>query len=140
MKKFAPVGALLAVLAGTAVHADDSDGIEYRQHIMKTLDEEMAAIGMILANRAPTDALATHTRILATTAATAKKAFEPKIPGGEAKPEVWANWADFAKRLDALTAATGQLAQADAAAATGVRADLATACKGCHDQYRVPKK
>jgi len=42
--------------------------------------------------------------------------------------------------LDALTAAAGQLAQADPAAAAGLKVNVATACKNCHDQYRVPKK
>jgi len=139
MKKLLPA-ALLLMLTATGVHADDSDAVEYRKHIMSTMDEELASIDMVLANRAPAAALAAHARILAITAGTVKKAFESNTPGGDAKPDVWANWADFVSHLDALTAAAGQLAQADPAAAAGLKVNVATACKNCHDQYRVPKK
>lgn len=139
MKKLLPAVVVL-VLAATGVHADDSDAVEYRKHIMSTMDEELASIDMILANRAPAEALAAHARILAITAGTVKKAFAANTPGGDAKPDVWANWADFVRHLDALTAATGQLAQADPAAAAGLEVNVATACKNCHEQYRVPKK
>jgi len=136
--------AMVAVLAASsAVRADNEDTVEYRKHVMKTMGEQAAAIGMILQKKAPADNFATHVKILAITAATAKKAFEPKVPGGDAKPEVWANWADFSKRLDALTAATDDLA--NTAASGGVSAvepkmQAAMTCKSCHDNYRVPKK
>ena len=67
---------------------------------------------MILENKAPPDNFATHLKILAVTATQAKKAFEPKVVGGNSKPEVWANWADFSKRLDELAANTAELAAA----------------------------
>jgi len=98
---------------------------------------------MIMQHKAPADNFVTHTRILAITAATAKSAFEPKVLGGDAKPEVWAQWADFSKRLDALTAATADLAktaQAGGIAAAGPKVQSALNCKGCHDSYSVPKK
>ena len=78
-----------------------------------------------------------------TQAATAKKAFEPNVPGGDAKPEVWANWKDFSKRLDDLTAATAELAKtakAGGIAAAGPKVQDALTCKGCHDVYREKKK
>jgi cytochrome c556 len=80
---------------------------------------------------------------LALSAATAKKAFEPKAPGGNSKPEVWSNWSDFSKRLDAFVAATDDLAKAAASggvAAAGAKSQAALACTGCHDQYMSPKK
>ena len=132
-----------ALLLPTAVRADDQDTIDYRQHIMKTMGEQAAAIGQILQQKAPPDNFAVHVQILAVTAATAKKAFEPKVLGGEAKPEVWAKWADFAKRLDDLTAATADLAKTAAAggiAATAPKVQTALTCKSCHDTYREQKK
>jgi cytochrome c556 len=134
--------AVLLAASGT-VCADDQDAIDYRRHVMKTMGEQMAAIGMILEKKAPADNFAVHMKVLAVTAPQAKKAFEPKVAGGNAKPEVWANWADFTKRLDALVASTDELAKlAKDGGVAAVAPKLATAlnCKGCHDTYRVPPK
>ncbi len=134
--------ALLA-LASLPVRADDQDVIDYRTHVMKTLGEQMGAISMILENKAPPDNFAVHMKVLAVTATQAKKAFEPKVPGGNAKPEVWSNWADFSKRLDELVAATAELASAaqhEGVAAVGGKLKSTLKCKSCHDTYRVPPK
>lgn len=134
---------VVAASVSTAVQAEDQDVVDYRRHIMKTLGEQAAIIGMILQRKAPADDFATHVQILAVTAATAKTAFEPKVAGGDAKPEVWAQWPDFAKRLDALAAATNDLAiiaKTGGVAAAGAKVEAALTCKGCHDTYRVPKK
>ncbi|HEY6483972.1 MAG TPA: cytochrome c [Steroidobacteraceae bacterium] len=138
-------GLLLAVsLAVTAsAFADDQDVIDYRKHIMKSMDEQLAAIHMILEKKAPADNFAVHLQILAVVATEAKSAFEPKVPGGNSKPEVWSNWADFAKRLDGLVSSTADLAkaaQADGVAAVGPRLQSALDCKSCHDLYMLPAK
>jgi cytochrome c556 len=134
-------GALL--MAATVGRADDQDTVDYRKHIMKTMGEQVASIKMILQQKAPPDNFAVHVKILAVAASTAKKAFEPKVPGGDAKPEVWGNWPDFSKRLDALVAATADLAktaQDGGVAAARPRVEGTLTCKDCHDTYRVPKK
>lgn len=132
----------MVVTASATAHADDQDVIDYRKHIMKTLAEQAGILGMILQNKAPADNLATHAQILATTATTAKKAFEPNVVGGEAKPAVWANWADFSKRMDAFVAAADELAKTaktgDTAAVAGKVKELN--CRGCHTEYREQKK
>jgi cytochrome c556 len=123
--------------------ADDQDVIDYRTHVMKTLDEQMGAIGMILENKVPADNFATHLKVLAITATQAKKAFEPKVPGGNAKPEVWSNWADFSKRLDELVSTTADLASAaqhDSVAVVGAKLRSTLKCKSCHETYRKPLK
>ncbi len=132
----------LLLTAACAAQADDQDVIDYRRHIMHTMGEQVAILDMILQQRAPATSLATHAQVLAITAATAKKAFEPNIAGGEAKPEVWAQWPDFAKRLDALVAATDELAKtAKGGNVTATAPKLKElSCKGCHDTYRKPKK
>jgi cytochrome c556 len=132
---------VVLVLAAVPIHADDQDVIDYRTHVMKTLGEQLGAIGMILENKAPPDNFATHLKVLAVTATQAKKAFEPKVPGGNAKPEVWGNWADFSKRLDELVAATADLATAaqhESVTAVGAKLGSSLKCKGCHDTYRKP--
>lgn len=132
-----------ALTAWSAARADDEDTIDYRKHIMRSMREQAASIAMVLQKKAPADNFATHVRILAVTAAMAKKAFEPKVPGGDAKPEVWSNWADFAKRLDTLVAATDELAktaEAGGLPAAAPKVEAALSCKACHDKYKVPSK
>lgn len=134
--------ALVALVAAAGpAQADDEDVIDYRKHIMKTMGEQVAILGMILEKRAPATDVAIHAQILAVTATTAKMAFEPEIQGGAAKPDVWAKQDDFNKRMDVLVAATAELAKAakdGGAAAVGPKMK-ALNCKGCHDTYRVPK-
>jgi cytochrome c556 len=127
----------------TASRADDQDVVDYRQHIMKTMGEQVAMLGMMMENKAPADDFAKHAEVLALTASTAKFAFETEIEGGAVKPEVWSAWEDFAKRMDALVASTADLAKtakAGGMAAAGPKMRTALTCKGCHDTYRVPKK
>jgi cytochrome c556 len=133
---------LVAMMATVgSARADDQDIIDYRKHIMITLREEVAILGMILEQRAPADGLVTHAQILAATAATTRLAFEQQIPGGESKPSVWANWDNFSKRLDELVATTADLAKsAQDGGATAVATKIkALNCESCHDTYRVPK-
>jgi cytochrome c556 len=132
-----------AIASPAMVRADDQDVIDYRQHIMKTMGEQAAAMGQILQQKAPPDNFTLHVQVLAITAATAKSAFEEKVLGGEAKPEIWAKWADFSKRLDDLAAATADLAKTAAGgglAATAPKIQAALTCKACHDTYREEKK
>ena len=131
-----------APLLATAAHADEEEDIDYRQHIMKTMGEQMAAIQQIVQHKVPADNFATHLQVVAVAAATAKAAFTPASAGGNAKPEVWSKWADFSRRLDELAAASAALAksatEADVAA-TAAKLDTLK-CQGCHDTYRQKKK
>ena len=131
-----------APLLATVARADEEEDIDYRQHIMKTMGEQMAAIQQIVQHKVPADNFATHLQVVAVAAATAKAAFTPASAGGSAKPEVWSKWADFSKRLDELAAASAALAksanEADVAA-TAAKLDTLK-CQGCHDTYRQKKK
>jgi cytochrome c556 len=122
--------------------ADDADVIAYRQHIMKTLNEQSAALGQILSTAVPDDHVVQHLEAVALTASTALKAFEPKVPGGEAKPDVWKNWPDFAERMQQFAQKTSEVA--DIAKKEGKDAAVerlfdALTCKSCHDEYREEK-
>lgn len=144
MRGIAKIVALTALtcLIGVAV-ADDQDTVDYRKHVMKSLGEQLGAIDMIVAKKAPPDAFAVHLKTIAIIASQAKVAFEANVPGGNSKPEVWSHWADFAKRLDAMTAAAAGLAKdADAgqAATVGPKVRTALDCEGCHTAYMVPPK
>jgi cytochrome c556 len=123
--------------------ADDKDVVDYREHIMNTLHEQSEALGQILSGSIPDDNTVAHIDQLSLAAGLALKAFEAKVPGGEAKPSVWSNWPDFAKRMNELTQKTA--AAAKVAHAQGKEAGLAEladalTCKGCHDEYRQEKK
>ena len=135
--------ALLATLITPLVaRADDQDTIDYREHIMSTMGDQMVLIGQILQKKAPADDLAVYAQILAMTATTAKSAFMPNVAGGKAKPNVWTAWPDFSKRLDELVVSTADLAKAAKTGDTAAVGSKATSlgCKGCHDTYRQPLK
>ncbi len=91
------VGIMLGML-GPAAGADDKDkdAVEYREYLMNTLHEQSEALGQILSGAIPDDNAVAHMDQVALTAGLALKAFEAKVPGGEAKPAVWSNWDDFA--------------------------------------------
>ncbi len=148
MNRLVKCGLALAVLvAPVMAHADDQDVMNYRKNVMKTMGEQNALLQMVVAGKVPADQFVSHVKALHLAATQAKKAFEPKVAGdgatGSAKPEVWANWADFSKRLDDQVA---KLATLEKAAADGGMAKagpmVATSldCRGCHENYRVPKK
>lgn len=135
----------ITVLSGlvAAAIADDQDAVDYRKHVMSTLGEQLGAIDQIVAKKAPADAFAVHVKTIALAAGQVKLAFEPKVPGGNSKPEVWSNWADFAKRVDAMVAAANELAKAAQdgnAAAVGPKLRTALDCEGCHKIYMAPPK
>lgn len=143
----AALASLGALALSATVRADDQDTIDYREHVMKTMAAQVGAIELIVQNKVPPEDssnLATHLKILALTASTAKAAFKDNVAGGEAKPNVWSGGAlaaDFSKRMDELAANTAALDKAggDAATVAGKLQSVLT-CKGCHDQYREQKK
>jgi cytochrome c556 len=135
--------AILTLGFQQTAHADDQDVIDYRELIMKELDAEAAALGMIVSGQVPPDALALQARAVASSAKSALKAFEPKVPGGEAKPEVWSKWDDFSKRMQTFAQKSEEMAKVseggNVQAVTELMID-ALPCKGCHDIYRTKKK
>lgn len=136
---------LIATLLPAVVRADDKDVIEYREHIMKTLEEQSDAVGMILSTTIPGDNTAAHLQAIALTAQIALKAFEAKVLGGEAKPEVWTNWADFSKRMNDFAKKTAILAALVKEKGAddpilGEKVVDALTCKSCHEVYRKEKK
>ena len=143
-RPFVTLSALaLAAFVLPSARADDKDVIEYRKHIMNTLNEQSAALGQILSTVVPDDNAVAHINAIALTASTALKAFEPKVPGGQARPDVWANWADFSKRMNEFAQRTAQAAkvakeQGKEAALSNILDQLT--CKSCHEVYREDKK
>jgi cytochrome c556 len=144
--KFVSGFAIVAVLAASALplvaRADDKDAIDYRENIMKSLEAQTTDLGMIVSTQIPDDNLLSHTKALAILAKQAQKSFESKVPGGDAKPELWANYADFQKRMDDFVAKTADMAASAEKGGMPVVMEKmvpALTCKGCHDLYRVKK-
>jgi len=135
---------LFALLAPAAAFADNKDTVDYRAHVMRTLNEQSAALGQILSGVIPEKNAAAHLEALALTASTALKAFEPKVPGGESKADVWNNWADFSKRMNEFVRQAREAAKAakdKGLTSAGPNAmDAMASCKNCHDLYREEKK
>jgi len=137
----------LAAVAGlqfsAGARADNQDVIDYRQYIMNTLNEQAAALGEILSGAIPDDIVVSHIDALALTAATALKAFEPKVPGGEARPEVWSQWDDFSRHMNDFaqqTASMAKIAHTQGKEAALAKVMDALSCKKCHDSYRREKR
>ena len=134
---------MLILGAPAAMGSDDQDTVTYRELIMKQLDAEAAALGMMVSGQVPADALSLEAKSVANAAQAALKAFEPKVPGGEARPEVWAKWPDFQKRMQDFAKKSAEMAKVsesgNVAAVTELMVD-ALPCKECHDVYRNKKK
>jgi cytochrome c556 len=142
-KRFALLLATLTIVYQQAGRADDQDVIDYRQLIMKQLDAESQALGMMVSGQIPPDSLALEAKSIANAAKAALKAFEPKVPGGEAKPDVWSHWEDFSKRMQAFARDSEEMAKvAESGNVAKVTELMITAlpCKECHDTYRNKKK
>jgi cytochrome c556 len=134
--------AALALNCAQTARADDDDAISYRQLIMKELDAESSALGMIVSGQVPPDALSLQAKAIAISAKSALKAFEPKVPGGAAKPEVWAKWDDFSKRMQTFAQKSEEMAKVSEGGNVQAVTELmigALPCKECHDVYRVKK-
>lgn len=133
---------LAGLIAQPCTAAEDKDVIEYRQHGMKALDAQTAILGMILSGAIPEDNLVSHLETIALIAQHSLVTFEPKVPGGESSPEVWAKWTDFSERMNAFAANTAKVAKlAKEQGKDSIMAELAGAlsCKSCHDTYRLKK-
>lgn len=134
--------AILALGSQRIARADDDDAISYRQLIMKELDAESAALGMIVSGQVPPDSLSLQAKAIANSAKSALKAFEPKVPGGAAKPEVWSKWDDFSKRMQTFAQKSEEMAKVSEGGNVQAVTELMIAalpCKDCHDIYRAKK-
>jgi cytochrome c556 len=148
MNRLAKCGLALAILVAPAVaQADDQDVMNYRKQVMQTMTEQNGAMQLTVQGKVPNDQFVSHVKALHLASTQALKAFEPKVVGdgstGSAKPEVWANWADFSKRMNeqvAKLAALEKAAVEGGVAKAGPMIQTSLDCRGCHETYRVPKK
>ncbi|MEO5586615.1 MAG: cytochrome c [Novosphingobium sp.] len=138
----AALAVALPLMPLSMVHGQDEDPVLARQLIMQQLDEEGEALGMIAAKIDPPTKMAEHARNVAKLARESYDSFKPNAPGGSAKPEIWTNWADYSKHMEAFIANADKMSKiADTGDLTGVTEVLVDAlpCKQCHDVYRQKK-
>lgn len=130
----------LADAPAAAPAAADKAIVDARKHIMNTMKEQSQTLGDMMAGLKPDDDAVALLDALAKTASGALKAFEPQVQGGESKPEVWSQWADFSKRMNEFMQKTADMAKLahDKGKQAGLEATAdALTCKSCHDIYRT---
>jgi cytochrome c556 len=126
------------------ISKDEADMLIFeRQQVMMQLADDAEVLGAIVAYEAPKTKLAETTRALAKGAKEARESFKNGVTGGRSKDNVWANRADFAKRMDDFVRESDAMAKlGEAGNLNGVTEKMIAAlpCKECHDVYREPKK
>ncbi|MGI9431791.1 MAG: c-type cytochrome [Myxococcota bacterium] len=137
----------LAGFAGAEGHGEDDPIVGYRQMVMSAIGANMGAIGDIMKNRLSLPgAVANHAEQMADAAALIGPAFKKEVHAGatDAKPEIWANWAEFEAAVAKFEEAARGLAAASAAgdpkAIGPAMKTLGQSCGGCHDDFRKPKE
>ena len=114
-----------------------------RQLAMQQLEEHADLLGGVLAGIEPPEMLAQYTRQVADDAVAARAAFQAQVPGGATKPEAWANWEDFSRRMDEMVTRTEAMAVAGETGSVGLINEMvvdALPCGACHQLYRVPPR
>lgn len=132
----------LAVATAGGLALAQADVIKARQDGMKAQGAAMAAIKKVVDENGPA---ANAVAPAETIAATSGKVPSRSDKGAEtwAKPEIWANKAEFDKLAGNAKAAAEKLAaSAKAGNMDAVKADFAAlggTCGACHRPYRTPK-
>ena len=135
-----------AVFTGSAFAAEDS-AVKYRKLVMKSLGGHMGATASIVKGEAgATHHLVAHAATMASIAKMAGDLFPKGSDKGNTRalPVIWEQPQEFAKTVQALEAATGELV---AAARSGEGNEIKNAfaavgksCGGCHKKFRKKKK
>lgn len=140
------LGLAVGALGLLAAAASAQTVYEKRTAFMKGLGASMGAIGKYVKGEAPySPAVAEAGQKIQAHSAELLAHF-PKDTAGEsrAKPEIWAQWAEFETRAKDFQAAAARLANAtksdDKAAIGAAQQAAGKTCGGCHDTFRAPAK
>lgn len=138
LRRILAVASLGLCIAAPALPAGQS-AVEYRQHLMKTLEAQFQAITLIYIGGAPAENLHSHLTAALLTARMMPAAFAPRAPGGASQPQIWTRWDDYALHMREFEA---RVAIALEASKHGTPPqDVlfhidAISCRECHDRYR----
>lgn len=148
------VAGLLSGAGTLAIAADEdaSKAIKARQDLMKSIGGNVKGLKEMLDGKTAETPAQAKERAEAISEAATKIAilFEPEYHISNvtdiettAKPEVWTDSEEFAKKADALQEASTKLAMAadteDMDAIKAAFGDMTKTCGGCHQTYRVKK-
>jgi cytochrome c556 len=132
--------------AGVAAAAEDP--IKERKQLMKENGDAAKLVTTMLKGEKPYDAKEAEAAIKSINASIAK--FVTLFPkgtetGGDtaAKPEIWADKAEFdsiAKQLDVATAKAAAAAPGGLDGFKTAMGEVGKACKSCHEKFRFEKK
>jgi cytochrome c556 len=145
------VPALLLACAAGAVQAQGQPTkgeqmLKYRKAVYQTMVWNFAPMSQMAQGKVPFDAREFELRAGRVAALTPMLAesYGPEsrdVAGSKAKPELWANRADFDAKLKDLVDRSATLAAVakggDEAKSKQAFLDTAGACKACHDKYKA---
>jgi cytochrome c556 len=137
------LGLGLILVAGIALAKEGVTNpvVKERMDLMQVVRVSTGTLGDMASGKVPFDATkaAEAQAALAAAAAAIPAGFEPQEtdPVSEARPEIWANFADFTAKAKSLEEAALAI---DTTSVEGVRAGMGAvggACKACHTDYRM---
>ena len=137
---------LLAASTSASAQIKPEDAIKYRQAQYTVLLWNWMPLNAMVRGRVPFDAaeFARRAQLVAAVAPQLLEGFPEGSGTGastDAKPEIWANFADFSSKMKDLERETAALATiakgGDEAAIKAQFALTGGTCKACHDEYKV---
>jgi len=143
----AALAAVFAVATASMAASTSTNAIKDRQQAMEDIGGAMKNLAAIAKKDAPFDARVVKKN--AETIAEALKKAADLFPEGSgtgdvetwAKPEIWSNREDFAKKREAAEAAAVALQSVSVETAfPPALGKLGDACKACHQAYRRPER
>lgn len=137
------MGATALFGSNFAMAQDEADS--ERTKFMKRIGGNAGALGAVLRGEAVFGPeLAKNAQAIADLAAELPAQFPEGTAVDRAKPEIWATWAEFEAKANALAAESAKLVDViEAGDEAGYPAQfMATVgnCRSCHDSYRVPEE
>jgi cytochrome c556 len=150
MKQAPALAAVLALVAAGAAQAQGSKeaeaAIKYRQSVYTVIYNNFGPLGAMASGKAPFDAaiFRRNAARVAFMSAIAPETFPEvsKTGNTKAKPEIWANKAEFDKLMKDFQDKSGALASVaqKATSVDEVKAAFGAtgaACKACHDKFKA---
>ncbi len=135
--------AATALLAG-AQQMKVEDQVKFRRAAYQLMNLNFQSLNAMATDKKPfnKDEAARNAEFVALLSTVPKGFFgEGTDKDTRAKPEIWANRADFDAKMEKMNAEAAKVPAAvrsgDTAAFRKQMADLGAACKACHDEYRA---
>ncbi len=139
----------LSLAAGLAMVASGvtvaQDAIAKRKEFMKAVGGATKLSNEMIKGEKPFDAAAAKDAMTKISSGWGDfaKSFPPGTEtGGEttASPKIWSNTKDFNDKGEAMAKAATAAASASTKEEFAEKFKAVAVCKGCHDEYRIPKK